>query len=80
MFGVPKDVALKMAIKSNYILQNNFNNFYKSQLKTGSAKIGKMTKISKKSLFFVNLGLKIPKNDLLTLNYGLLSSFTTLST
>ena len=52
MFGVPKDTALKMAIKSNYILENTFNNFYKSQLKTGSAKIGKMTKISKKLQHF----------------------------
>ena len=46
-----------MAIKSNYVLQKTFTNFYKPQFQTGPT-----------------------KNDLLTLNYGLPSSFTTLST
>ena len=29
MFGVATHIALKMAIKSNYVLQKTFTNFYK---------------------------------------------------
>ena len=79
MFGVAIDIALKVAVKSNYELQRTFINFFKTQFQTGlTKKIRKMTNIAKKK--FIILGSKTPKNDLLTLNYGLPSSFTTLST
>ena len=35
MFGVAIHIALKMAIKSNYVLQKTFTNFYISQFETG---------------------------------------------
>ena len=41
MFGVAIHIALKMAIKSNYVLQKTFTNFYKSQFQTGPKKIQK---------------------------------------
>ena len=75
MFGVAIDIALKLAEKSNYVLQRTFINFNKPQFQTGLTKNQKMTKKCK-----TILGSKTPKNDLLTLNYGLPSSFTTLST
>ena len=71
MFGVAIDIALKVAVKSNCVLQRTFINFNKPQFQTGSTKI---------QTGFIILGSKTPKNDLLTLNYGLPSSFTTLST
>ena len=74
MFGVAINIALKMAIESNYVLQKTFANFYKPQFQTGP------TKIRKKTKKLQNLGSKTSENDLFTLNYGLPSSFTTLST
>ena len=66
MFGVAIQIALKMAIKSNYVLQKTFNNFYKPQFQTGP------TKNQKKRRKNCNiLGSKTSENDLLTLNYGL---------
>ena len=38
MFGVAIHIALKMAIKNNYVLQKTFTNFYKSQFQTGPTK------------------------------------------
>ena len=38
MFVVAIHIALKMAIKSNYILQKTFTNFYKPQFQTGPTK------------------------------------------
>ena len=38
MFGAAIHVALKMAIKSNYVLQKIFTNFYKPQFQTGPTK------------------------------------------
>ena len=77
MLGVAIHIALKMAIKSIYVLQKTFTNFYKPQFQTGP------TKNPKKRRKNCNiLGSKTSENDfdLLTLNYGLPSSFTTLST
>ena len=71
MFGVATLIALKMAIKSNYVLQKTFTNFYKLTGPTKNPKRRKNCNI---------LGSKTSGNDLLTLNYGLTSSFTTLST
>ena len=78
IFGVAIDIALKVAVKSNYVLLRTCINFYKPQFQTGLTKNPKnMTKNAKN---FTILGSKTPKNNLLTLNYGLPSSFTTLST
>ena len=75
MFGVAIHIALKIAIKSNYVLQKTFTNFNEPQFQTGP------TKNPKKRRKNCNiLGSKSSENDLLTLNYGLPSSFTTLST
>ena len=38
MFGVAIHIALKTAIKSNYVLQKTFTNFYKPQFHTGPTK------------------------------------------
>ena len=78
MLGVAIDIALKVAVKSNYVLQRTFINFKKPQFQTGVTKNPKNDKKSAK--IFLILGSKTPKNDLLTLKYGLPSSFTTLST
>ena len=69
MFGVAMHIALKLAIKSHYVLQKNFSNFYKPQFQTGPTKNPKKDETIATS----------SQNDLLTLNYGLPSSFTTLS-
>ena len=74
MFGVALHIALKMAIKSNYVLQKTFTNFYKPQFQTGPTKNPKRRKNCN------ILGSKTFENDLLTLNYGPSSSSTTLST
>ena len=75
MFGVAIHIALKMAIKSNYVLQKIFTKFYKPQFQTGPTKNPKGRQTN-----FNIWGSKTSENDLLTLNYGLPSSFTTLST
>ena len=78
MFGVAIEIALKVAVKGNYVLQRTFINFNRPQFQTGITKNPKKCEKSAKN--FIILGSKTPKNDLLTLNYGLPSSFTTLST
>ena len=77
MFGVAIDIALKVAVKSNYVLQRTFINLNKPQFQTGLTKNPKKWRNSAKN--FIILGSKTPKNDLLTLNYGLPSSFNILS-
>ena len=52
MFGVAIHIALKMAIKGNYVLQKIFTNFYKPQFQTGP------TKIRKKDQKLQHFGLK----------------------
>ena len=44
MFGVAIDIALKVAVKSNYVFQRTFINFNKPQFQTGLTKNPKMTK------------------------------------
>ena len=78
MFGVTIDIALKVAVKSNYVLQKTFINFNEPQFQTRLTKNPKNDKNSAKN--FIMLGSKTPKIDLLTLNNGLPSSFNTLST
>ena len=75
MFGVAIHIALKTATKSNYVLQKTFTNFYKPQFQTGPTKNPKQKQNNCNIL-----GSKTSENDLLTLNYGLPSSFITLST
>ena len=78
MFRVAKHIARKMAIKRNFVLQNPLSTFTNLNCRLIQQKIQKkMTKKAKKGII---LGSKTPKNDLLTLNNGLPSSFTTLST
>ena len=43
-FGAPKHLALKMAIKRNYLTPNTIMELHKAQFQTGLTKIGKMTK------------------------------------
>ena len=75
MLSVAIHIAHKMAIKSIYVLQKAFNNFYKPQFQTGP------TKIPKKRRKNCNiLGSKTSENNLLALNYGFPSSVITLST
>ena len=38
MFGVAIHIALKIAIKSNNVLQKTFSNFYKPQFQSGPTK------------------------------------------
>ena len=38
MFGVAIHIALKMAIKTNYVLQMTLTNLYKPQFQTGTTK------------------------------------------
>ena len=38
MLGAAIQIALKMAIKSNYVLQKTLTNFYKPQFQTGPTK------------------------------------------
>ena len=44
MFGLAIDIALKVAVKTNYVLQRTFINFNKPQFQTGLTKIQKKTK------------------------------------
>ena len=75
MLSVTIHIAIKMAKKSIYVLQNAFNNFYNPQFQSGP------TKNPKKRRKNCNiLGSKTSENDLLALNYGFPSSVTTLST
>ena len=64
--------------KNEYFLKKTFISFYKPQFQTGPTKNSKNDKKNAKNCNI--LGSKTPKNNLLTLNYGLPSSFTTLST
>ena len=52
MFGVAIDIALKVAVKSNYVLQRTFINFIKTQFQTALTKSPKNDeKVLKISLF-----------------------------
>ena len=52
MFGVAIDIALKVAVKSNYVLQRTFIHFKKPQFQTGQTKNPKnYVKVLKISLF-----------------------------
>ena len=52
MFGVAIDIALKVAVKSNYVLQRTFINFNKPQFQTGLTKNPKNDeKVLKISIF-----------------------------
>ena len=70
-----------MVVKSIYVLQKASINFNQPQFQTGPTKIQKNHENTQNCIIS---GSKTPKNDLLTLNYGLThttpSSFTTLST
>ena len=44
MFGVATDIALRVAVKSIYVLQRTLLNFNKPQFQTGLTEIQKMTK------------------------------------
>ena len=50
MFGVATDIALKVAVKSNYVLQRTFINFNKPQFQTGRTKNPKNDEVLKISL------------------------------
>ena len=58
MFGVAIDKALKVAVKSNYVLQRTFINFNKPQFQTGLTKNPKNGGKSCKK--FIILGSKLP--------------------
>ena len=59
MFGEAIDIALKMAVKSNYVLQWTFINFSKPRLKTALTKSPKNdNKVLKISFFQAQ---KLPK-------------------
>ena len=51
MFRVAIDIPLKVAVKSNYVLQRTFIYFNKTLFQTALTKIQKMTKVLKISLF-----------------------------
>ena len=52
MFGIAIDIALKVAVKSNYVLQRSFMIFNKPQFQTGLTKNPKNDeKVLKISLF-----------------------------
>ena len=73
MFGVPKHIALKMAIKRNNLIPNTIIKLHKAQFWDWSNKnLEKWQKMLKFATFWAQKRL----NDLLNLNYGL----TTLNT
>ena len=78
MFGVLKHIALKMALKSNCVLQKTFINFRNLNFRMDQQNIRKLTKKNTKNRNI--FGSKASKDDPSTLNYVLPSSFTTLST
>ena len=51
MFGVAIDIALKVTVKSNYVLQRTSINYNKPQFQTGLTKNPKNDKVLKISLF-----------------------------
>ena len=51
MFGVAIDIALKVAVKSNYVLQRTFINFNKPQFQTGLTNPKNDENVLKISLF-----------------------------
>ena len=67
-----------MAIKRNNLMPKTIIKLHKAHFQTGPTKIWKNDRKMQKICNI--LGLKTPKNDLLTLIYGLPSSFTTLNT
>ena len=56
MFRVPKDIALKMVVRSNYFLQKNFINFYESICQTDATRDSKKDEKTQKKL--QHFGLK----------------------
>ena len=66
MFGVPKHIAFKMAIKSINVVQKKIISFRNLKFIRVQQNLEKWRKNEK-----CILGSKTPKNDLLTLNYGL---------
>ena len=59
VYSTKKYGAHKMFIKSNYVMQKTFINFYKRQFKTNQTKTQKMTKKTFKKHF--SFGLKNSK-------------------
>ena len=53
MFALAIHIAPKMAIKSNYVLQKTFTNFYKPQFQPGPTK-----NLKKRQKKLQNFGLK----------------------
>ena len=78
MFRVPKDIALKMVIKINLLAIYQYQLLQTSILDWSNKKIEERRKSQEIARNI--LGSRSPKNDLLTLKYGLPSSLTTLST
>ena len=75
MFGVAIQIALKMVTKKYLRLVKDLYQLLQTSISDWS------NKISEKSRKYCNiLGSKTSENDLLALNYGFPSSFTTLST
>ena len=60
MFGEAIDIALKLAVKSNYVLQRTFINFNKSQFQTGLTKNPKNDKKSAKNLLILAFPVASP--------------------
>ena len=67
-----------MAIKRKYLTPNTIMKLHNAQIQTGPTKNWKNDKKNAKICNI--LGSKTPKNDLITLNYGLPSSFKYLNT
>ena len=77
MFRVPKDIALKMIIKINLLAIYQYQLLQTSILDWSNKKIEERRKAQEIAR---NILGSRSKTDLLTLKYGLPSSFTTLST
>ena len=60
MFGVPKDIARKIFIKSNYVLQKTSINIYKPQFQTGQTKNSKNDKKTRKNAKFTAFPVASP--------------------
>ena len=52
MFRVPKDIALKMVVKSNYLLQKNFIIFYEPICQTDPTRNSKKDEKTRKIATF----------------------------
>ena len=78
IFGATKQIALKIAIKSNYVLQKIFSFSTLRILISDRLKNLKNYENDPKNYNF--LGSKTPTNDFLSLSYCVPSNFTNLST